>query len=228
MVSKIKKQIKAKSSKEKAKILSSFFKTGKGQYGEGDIFLGVTVPELRKIAKANKEINLDQVKELLESKIHEERFVALQILKLKYLSAKNKKQIADFYLKNRKNINNWDLIDTSAHYILGSFLKDKDKKILYKLARSKNLWDKRISIISTFAFIYEKKFTDTIKIAEILISDKHDLIHKAVGWMLREVGKRDDSVLKNFLNKNSQKMPRTMLRYAIEKFPENQRKKFLL
>jgi len=214
---------------ERAKGSLRFFKTGKGQYGEGDRFLGITVPEARKVAKKFKDLPLLEVKKLLESKIHEHRFVALEILVFKYEASleTEKKKIVNFYLKNRKFVNNWDLVDTSSYPILGNWLLDKDREILYKLAKSKNLWDKRIAIVSTFEFIRSNQFEDTLKISEILLNDKHDLIHKASGWMLREVGKKSQPTLENFLKKHSKNMPRTMLRYAIEKFPEERRKGWL-
>jgi 3-methyladenine DNA glycosylase AlkD len=205
---------------EKGKLLLKYFKTGKGQYADGDVFLGISIPQQRAIAKKYIDLTLPQLQKMLENKIHEFRLVALFILVYKYAKSddKGKKEIADFYLKNTKKVNNWDLVDSSAGYILGDYLLDKDKAILYKLAKSENLWEKRIAIISTQGFIRKNKFDDTLKIAEILINDKHDLIHKAVGWMLREVGNRDLKLLYGFLDKHYQKMPRTMLRYAIEKF----------
>jgi len=214
---------------EKSNILQKFFKTGKGQYGEGDIFIGVIVPNIRKVSKNNTELSLLEIKKALYSKIHEERLCALFVLIEKFNKANpsDKKEIFNFYIKNTKQVNNWDLVDLSAPKIVGEFLLNKDKKILYKLARSKNLWEKRIAIISTFTFIKNKKYTDTFKISEILINDKHDLMHKAVGWMLREVGKRSLVEEENFLKKNYKKIPRTMLRYAIEKFPEEKRLKYL-
>ncbi len=214
---------------EKAKNLSKFFKTGKGQYGEGDIFLGIKVPDQRKIARKYSGIPLDDIGKLLKSNIHEFRLTSLLILVLKYKKEEfdGKKEIVDFYLSHMKNINNWDLVDSSAPYILGDFLLDKDKSILYRLARSDNLWERRIAILSTLAFIKDNKFEDSLNIAEILVFDKHDLIHKAVGWMLREIGKRDDRTEEEFLEKYYRKMPRTMLRYAIEKFDNDKKKLFL-
>jgi len=214
---------------QKAKILSRFFKTGKGEYGEGDIFLGITVPQTRAIAKKYTHLNLKDLEKLLSSKIHEYRLIALLILieNYKKASIENKNLIFNFYIKNTKFINNWDLVDLSAPHIVGNFLLDKDKSILYNLAKSSNLWEKRIAIISTYAFIRLYKFKHTLKISEILMNDNHDLIHKAVGWMLREVGKRNKDVEEKFLNQHYKKMPRTMLRYAIEKFDNNKRKKYL-
>jgi 3-methyladenine DNA glycosylase AlkD len=216
--------------KKQAQILQRFFKTGHGQYGEGDIFLGLTSKQIKEAAKKYSGINLVEVQKLLNSKIHEERVASLRILVLKYGQAKDdkaKKQIVDFYLKNTKNINNWDLVDLSCPNILGDYLLNKNRQILYKLAKSKNLWEKRISVISTFAFIRNKEFGDTLQISEILLNDKHDLIHKAVGWMLREAGKRDQKTLENFLQKYYKIMPRTMLRYAIEKFSQRKKKFYL-
>ena len=214
---------------QKAKILSRFFKTGKGEYGEGDIFLGITVPQTRAIAKKYTHLNLKDLEKLLSSKIHEYRLIALLILieNYKKASIENKNLIFNFYIKNTKFINNWDLVDLSAPHIVGNFLLDKDKSILYNLAKSSNLWEKRIAIISTYAFIRLYKFKHTLKISEILMNDNHDLIHKAVGWMLREVGKRNKDVEEKFLNQHYKKMPRIMLRYAIEKFDNNKRKKYL-
>jgi 3-methyladenine DNA glycosylase AlkD len=229
----LKKELKSKANKEKAKLLQGFFKTGKGEYGEGDVFLGVIVPETRKTAIKFKSLPLKDVEELLKSKFHEERLCALLLLVHNYnLAKKNKDEktkedIFNFYLKSTNYINNWDLVDLSCHQIIGDFLKDKDKSILYQLAKSDNIWDKRISIISTAAFIKDNNFEYTITISEILLNDKHDLIHKAVGWMLREMGKRNKEQLIQFLNKHYKQMPRTMLRYSIEKLPENQRKQYL-
>jgi len=211
---------------KQAKILQRFFKTGKGQYGEGDIFLGIKVPLQRKVVKTYYDLPLKDIQKLLDSKIHEHRLCALFILIHQYEKEKEK-EFVDFYLKNAKKVNNWDLVDLSCHKILGDYLLDKDKKILYKLAKSNNLWEKRISIISTFAFIRINKFEDSLKIAEILLNDSHDLIHKAVGWMLREVGKKDQSVEEKFLNKYYKTMPRTMLRYSIERFDDKKRKFYM-
>lgn len=215
--------------KDRAKILQRFFKTGKGEYGEGDIFLGITVPKTREIAKKHNSLLLSDIESLLSSKIHEERLCSLLILVENFKKAddKTKQKIFDFYLKNTKKINNWDLVDLSADKIIGAYISDKDKSIIYSLAKSSNLWERRIAIISTFHFIKNNKFQETMKLAEILLNDKHDLIHKAVGWMLREIGKRSIETLEDFLNKNCKKMPRTMLRYAIEKFPSEKRLKYL-
>ena len=228
----IKKLSKLKN-KEKAKLLSGFFKTGKGQYGEGDIFWGITVPEQRKIAKEFVGIPIAELNPLIESPVHECRLTALLILTYKFeFATKNKdskvqRQIYNFYIKNTRYINNWDLVDVTAPRIVGAYLFDKDRSILYKLVHSKNLWEKRIAIISTYYFIKQKDFIDTIKIAETLLPDKHDLIHKAVGWMLREVGKMDEKVLHEFLKKYAKRMPRTALRYSIERLPVEFKKYYM-
>ena len=225
----VKEELKSKANSEKAKILSGFFKTGKGEYGEGDVFLGVVVPELRKITKKYSGIDSMEVGELLNSKIHEERLCALFILIGHYKKAdlEQREKIVRFYLANTKNINNWDLVDLSAPNILGDYLLDKDRVVLYRLVKSENLWERRIAVLLTFTFIREGQFKDSLRIFAILLKDKHDLIHKAVGWMLREIGKRDVNVLRAFLNKHYKEMPRTMLRYAIEKLDEKERKGFL-
>jgi 3-methyladenine DNA glycosylase AlkD len=225
-------ELRNKGDPKRAKLLAGYFKTGKGEYGEGDIFLGLTVPQLRDLAKKYRVLNLSEIKKLLQEKIHECRLTALLILVAKYKKAdeKEKKKIADFYLEQTKFVNNWDLVDLSCHEILGDyFLRNpKEKKILIKFAKSKNLWERRIAIITTAAFIDKKKFDDSLQIAGILVHDKEDLIHKAVGWMLREIGKRDRKTEEVFLQKYYKIMPRTMLRYGIEKFPESLRKKYLL
>ncbi len=226
----IKRDLALYKNKEKAQLLSRFFKTGEGQYGEGDVFLGVIVPDSRKVARKYFDISLGLVDELIQSKIHEERLVAVFILVEKYKKAneKEKKEIYKFYLKHAKNINNWDLVDLSAPKVFGSYLLNKDREILLRFAKSKNLWERRIAIISTFQFIYAGEFEWTFKIVKILIHDKHDLIHKACGWMLREVGKRvSEKKLEEFLKENYKNMPRTMLRYAIERLPEPKRQYYL-
>ena len=229
MLNNLKKDLARFGNPKNAKILSGFFKTGRGQYGYGDVFLGAKVPETRIVAKKFNELNLKDLKKLLSSKIHEERLCALLILVEQYKKSdsKNKKVIVDFYLQNTQKVNNWDLVDLSADKILGNYLIDKDKSVLYELVKSQNLWERRISIVSTFAFIRNNKFDDTIKISEILLNDKHDLIQKAVGWMLREIGKRDKNVLIKFLNKNYKKMPRTMLRYAIERLDKKRKESYM-
>lgn len=224
-------ELKSLEDKNQAKNLQRFFKTGPGQYGEGDIFLGIKVPVQRQIVKKYFNISLRDTEALLQSKIHEQRLVALLILVKKYEIAKNeikKKQIFDVYIKNRKYINNWDLVDLSAPNIVGNYLLNKDRKILYEFAKSDHLWTKRIAILSCFAFIRNDETRDILKIAEILLNDKHDLIHKAVGWMLRELGKRvSQEIEEEFLNKHYKKMPRTMLRYAIERFSDKKKKFYM-
>ena len=226
MLNQIIKELQSKSTPEKAKIYQKFFKTGKGEYGEGDVFIGLTVPEQRELAKKYINLDLNDVKTLLENKIHEYRLTGFFILVYKF-EKENKEEIYNFYLENVKAANNWDLIDCVADKIIGKYLLDKDKKILYEFARSDNLWKKRIAIISTFEFIKNNKFEDTLKISEILLNDKHDLIHKAVGWMLREVGKRDLEKEEEFLKKHYKNMPRTMLRYAIERFDKDKKEFYL-
>ncbi len=229
MPNQFKKDLLGLKNPEKARILSRFFKTGKGDYGEGDVFLGISVPEQRKIAKKYPDLTLKEIQELLSSRIHEHRLTSLFVLINRYKKSEiaGKREIADFYLDNAKNANNWDLADLSAPNILGNYLLEKDKHILYKLAKSDNLWERRISIMSTFEFIKNNKFEDALKISEMLLYDKHDLIHKAVGWMLREIGKRDQAAEEKFLSKHHKKMPRTMLRYAIEKFDNSKREYYL-
>ncbi len=225
----LKKELKKISDPRQAKVLRRFFKTGKGEYGEGDIFLGVKVPDQRKIADKFQKLSLRDLEKLLNSKIHEYRMTALLILIKQYEKAdeQKRKKIFDFYLKNTKNINNWDLVDLSAPKIVGDYLLNKPRIVLYKLAKSENLWERRIAIISSFTFIRNNEFEDTLKISKILLEDQHDLIHKAVGWMLREVGKRDQKIEEEFLEKYYLKMPRVMLRYAIERFEERKRKLYL-
>lgn len=214
---------------DKAQLLQRFFKTGKGDYGEGDIFLGIMVPQSRKIAQKYCELSLSDIDILLKSKFHEERLIALLILVDRFKKGDKTVQlkIFDFYLKSTKYINNWDLVDLTAPQI-GQYLLEKDRPILKRLATSKNLWEKRIAIMFTAAFIRQNRFGETLEISEILLADPHDLIHKAVGWMLREIGKKDQKTEEAFLKKHYHKMPRTMLRYAIERFPEKQRQKYLL
>jgi 3-methyladenine DNA glycosylase AlkD len=229
MLEKIKKDLSQLGNPEKAKKLMGFFKTGKGQYGEGDLFLGISVPQQRKIAKKYNDLSFQEIQELLNSKIHEHRLTALLILISKYEKAPDsgKEEIFSFYLKNTKKINNWDLVDLSAPKIVGDYLLNRNRSILYDLAISNNLWERRISILSTFQFIRNNDFDEALNISELLLSDKHDLIHKAVGWMLREIGKRNQEVEENFLKKYCTQMPRTMLRYAIEKFEPKRRKYYL-
>jgi len=215
--------------KEIAEHSQRFFKTGKGEYGESDIFLGIRVPVLRKLVNKYRGISLEEVSKLLHSKFHEERLLAVLMLVQLFKTGgdEEQKQIYSLYLDNIEFINNWDIVDISAGNIVGAYLYQKDKALLYRLVYADNLWERRISIISTFYFIRQNEFDDTLKIAEILLNDKEDLIQKAVGWMLREVGKREIEIEEEFLQEHYMKMPRTMLRYAIEKFPETRRKMYL-
>ncbi len=223
----LKEAIEKQASPSRALNSQRFFKTGKGQYGEGDIFLGLTVPQCRIIAKEFRDISLSEIEKHLSSKFHEERLIALLILVAQYMKSPDKKKIVDFYLAHTTHINNWDLVDLSAHKIVGEFLQDKDKRLLYELAKSNYLWERRIAIISTFAFIKEGHFEDSLKIAKLLMKDRHDLIHKACGWMLREVGKKDIHVLERFLDEHHKQMPRTMLRYSLERLSEEKRRYYM-
>jgi 3-methyladenine DNA glycosylase AlkD len=215
--------------RQKGRFLQKFFKTGRGEYGEGDLFLGIRVPEVRKLAKRCQGLPLPEALELLKSSFHEERLLALLILAGAYPRADEpaKRAIYEIYLENVKSINNWDLVDISAPSIVGAHLFAKSKQPLYQLAKSKNLWKRRIAVMATFYFIRHNRFSATLKISRMLLSDGEDLIHKAVGWMLREVGKRDPQAEEDFLRMHYQRMPRTMLRYAIERFPEAKRRMFL-
>ena len=228
------KEIQALSNRGRAHGLQKFFQTAPGQYGEGDIFLGLTVPQVRSVAKKYKEISLKELEAITRSDFHEVRLCGLVILTLKYKSAKErseKKNLFDVYIKatTRGYINNWDLVDVSAP-IIGEYLIDLDDPyiLLYKLAKSKSLWQRRVSMVFTFAFIRAGDIEPTFEMAEKLLHDEHDLIHKAVGWALREAGKLNGIALRKFLSTHSHEMPRTMLRYSIEKFPERERKKWLL
>lgn len=231
------KDLRAVADKNKARILARFFKTGKGEYGEGDVFLGVVVPKQRKIARKFAGLPLKEIQKLLKSKIHEERLLGLIIIVNQYrksLKAEKLKsgeilreRIFRFYLKNIAAVNNWNLVDLSCRDIIGEHLVLRPRKILYRFAKSRNLWERRIAIVSTWAFIRRGDFKDILRIAEMLFNDKHDLIHKAVGWMLREVGKKDERALRRFLDKYCLKMSRMTLRYAIERFSEKRRKRYL-
>lgn len=209
---------------DKAQVARSFFKNS-----SNDVFLGVTTPQLRRIAREYQELTLAEIRKLMQSKIHEERSLANEILRLKFRKSSPQQQteIFEFYIENRKFIREWDGVDGSAPYIAGPYLLGRSKKLLYELARSSRLWDRRIAIVSTLWFIRQGKISDTLRLARMLLRDKEDLIHKATGWMLREVGKQDLAALKKFLNTHCTAMPRTMLRYAIERFPESERKKYL-
>lgn len=215
---------------ERAEFFARFFKAGAGEYGEGDKFLGgFTVPAMRKLARKYAGLSLTEVQKLLRSRFHEHRFVALEILVHRYErgDAAEKQKVFRLYLANRRFINNWDLVDTSVQYIVGDYLSDRSKSLLYRMARSRKLFERRMAIVATFAYIRNGQFEDAVAIAKILLHDRHDLIHKAVGWMLREVGKRSLNDEIKFLNAHAAEMPRTMLRYAIERFPERQRKFYL-
>lgn len=209
---------------------SAFFKTGTGHYAEHDIFLGVTVPALRTLAKDFYTLSLHDIQNLINSPINEKRFLALIILVHRYQKATNdqeKDEIYNFYMRNLKHVNNWNLVDASAHLIAGAHTWPRSKDILVTLAQSKNIWERRIAIVATWYYIRKNAPLWTITIAEILLNDTHDLIHKAVGWMLREAGKRDQLVLTNFLDKYAVEMPRTMLRYALEKLPAKQKESYM-
>jgi 3-methyladenine DNA glycosylase AlkD len=225
----IRTKLRKAADKDKAKILQRFFKTGPGEYGEGDIFLGISVPVLRKMSKEFDGMPFNETMQLLKSTVHEERLLALLLL-VRAFSKGDKaiqKRIFNIYLKNTKHINNWDLVDLTAPNIVGEYLRDKSRKPLYTLAKSNNLWKRRIAIMATFSFIRQNDFDDTLNISHLLLTDHHDLIHKAVGWMLREIGKRSPLAEEHFLQQHYRKMPRTMLRYAIERFPGAKRKKYL-
>ena len=213
----------------RARNLSWFFKTAPGEYGAGDKFIGIRVPVLRKLAREFRSLPLSAAVELLQSPIHEERLLALLILTDAYERADESGRVAVYrlYLKNLAHVNNWDLVDVSAPRIVGPHLEKRSRKILFRLARSKVLWRRRVAVLATFHFIRLDDFGDALRLAELLLDDGHDLMHKAVGWMLREIGKRDVAALKKFLHKHAARMPRTMLRYAIEKFPERERKCYL-
>ncbi|MEM4255084.1 MAG: DNA alkylation repair protein [Candidatus Norongarragalinales archaeon] len=227
----VSRELKALANARKAKTLAGFFKTGKGQYGEGDFFYGVSVPETRRIAtKYSRRASLEDARALLGSRVHEERLAALLILvgKFERASAKEKKRIFDFYWRNAKRVNNWDLVDLSAGKIVGAYLDGKNKSLLKRLAESESVWERRIAIVATLHFIKKGSCKEVFEIARALLQDKHDLIRKATGWMLREAGKRcGEKTLENFLDKHASEMPRAMLRYAVERFPEAKRKLYL-
>jgi 3-methyladenine DNA glycosylase AlkD len=231
-VKKIKKEIDSFYDPEKSLNFQRFFKTGKGEYGEGDVFLGLSVPLQRSIAKKYfKEIKISDLSILITSKVHEHRQVALFLMVYRYEieDKKGRNEIYNYYVKNIDRVNNWDLVDSSAPNIIGQYLYENlsKRKVLYKWVKSEKLFVRRISIISTFYFIKKNYFLDSLKISKLLLKDKEDLIHKAVGWMLREIGKRDLKEEINFLDKYFKEMPRTMLRYSIEKFEEKERLKYL-
>jgi 3-methyladenine DNA glycosylase AlkD len=232
-LSNLQKEIRKLANPERTKFSAYYFKTGKGQYAEGDVFLGgISTPVSKSFSQKYQDLSISDLEKLLSSKYHEERSVAIGILLLKFAKSEGteRKKLYNFYLNNTTHINNWDLIDVSADKIIGLYILENPKEVtvLFKLVKSKSLWERRISIMTTFAFIKIGKFEKTFEIAEKLLNDKEDLIHKAVGWMIREIGKRDMAEEEKFLKKHYKDMPRTMLRYAIEKFPEPLRKKYLL
>lgn len=225
----IHRQMRALANQETAAQSQRFFKTGPGQYGEGDRFLGLRVPEVRRLAKENRDLPLDQITALLHSSWHEERLLAVILLTLQFQrgTAARQREIFELYLAETRWVNNWDLVDVSAHHIVGGWLQDRPRDRLYRLARSASLWERRIAMMATYRFIRNDDFADTLALAELLLKDEHDLIHKVCGWMLREVGKRDQVVAEEFLQAHCRTMPRTMLRYAIERFPEDLRQRYL-
>ncbi len=225
----IRAKLRSLGSPERAEVSKRYFKTGPGQYGEGDIFYGNSAAELRGLAREHQSLAEDETVKLLRSPFHEERAVALLILVRRFAKADpaTRKHIYNLYLAHTEFINNWDLVDVSAPHVVGAHLFDKGRKPLYTLARSRSLWERRISIVSTFHFIRQHDFGDTLALSERLLDDKEDLIHKAAGWMLREVGKRDLDAARTFLVEHYRRMPRTMLRYAIERFPEAERQAYL-
>lgn len=224
------KDLRKFSSKEKAQILQRFFKTGPGQYGEGDVFIGVKVPEIRQVCREHRDIKLPEVKKLVQSEIHEDRVLGLLILVDQFNRAdeKKQKQIFDFYIKNRKHINNWDLVDLTAPNIVGIWLYENDQSApLYQWVKSKKLWERRIAVLATFTFLRRGRYQETLDLCQMLLNDPEDLMHKASGWMLREMGKRDLKPLLQFLNQYAHVMPRTMLRYSIEKLSPKLKKKYM-
>lgn len=224
----LRRETRAAADPAKARLLAGFFKTGKGEYGEGDVFLGLMVPASRRIVARYADLAFADIGRLLGSKYHEERLIALLLLVRRFENGDEaeKKRVFDFYLAHAERANNWDLVDLSAHRIVGAWLLDRPKGRLTALAKSRNLWRRRIAIVATAAFIGAGRFDETFRIADLLMRDGHDLIHKATGWMLREVGKRDKTALVAFLRPRQRIMPRTMLRYAIERFPEAERKRY--
>lgn len=229
MIDDLRKELRTLANEEKASHYLRFFKTGKGEYGEGDKFLGVVVPELRKLSRKYKDLDWEGINQLMKSEWHEERMLALMVLIIQFKKgdSETQKKIHNFYLDNSKFVNNWDLVDLSAKDIVGAYLYDKDRSILYKLVKSDDLWERRISVIASFYFIKKRDFKDIVALSEILLDDSHDLIHKATGWMLRETGKVNQSVLVDFLDRYYRQMPRTMLRYAIERLTVKQKAHYM-
>jgi 3-methyladenine DNA glycosylase AlkD len=225
----IKRQLRAHANPASVAILQGFFKTAPGEYGEGDRFIGVKVPALRTVCRACRGAQLDEVVKLLHSPIHEERALALLLMvdAFERGDEATRKKIYGLYLANTRFINNWDLVDCSARQIVGGWLRDRSKAPLTRLARSTSLWERRIAMLATFDGLVRRDFSETIRIADLLLADNHDLIHKAVGWLLREVGKRDGAAERAYLATRYKRMPRTMLRSAIERFPEAERQKYL-
>ncbi|WP_127718514.1 DNA alkylation repair protein [Halobacteriovorax sp. HLS] len=227
---KLQEEVRTLRNPERAEKCKRFFKTGKGEYGHGDLFLGISTPILRDFAKKNIQLSIPNVKRLIKSKFHEERLLGLLILVNKYQKAESnevEQKIFQIYISHFKYINNWDLVDVTCPHIVGKHLMDKDRELLYKWAKSDDLWTRRIAMITNWWFVRKGDLKDVFKISKILLNDEHDLIHKAVGWMLREAAKKDLAKSEAFLKKHYKKMPRTMLRYAIEKFPETKRQKYL-
>lgn len=218
-------ELQALSDAEKREIFPKFFKAGKGEYGEGDRFLGVTVPNIRAIAKLHKDVSIEEIRELIQSEWHEVRLCALIIMveKSKKKNEALRKELFNLYLSQTKRINNWDLVDLSCRFIIGEYLLDKSRDNLYQLAQSPLLWDNRIAIVSTYAFIRKGQLEDTYALSDLMMQHPHDLMHKAIGWMLREAGKRDSDRLYDYVMSHRADMPRTMLRYAIEKFSSTER-----
>lgn len=230
VIAEVQKDIRSFADKARALHSKRFFKTGPGQYGENDVFIGLTVPQCRLLEKKYQELSLTQVQTLLKSKIHEVRLISLLILvgRFKKAEALEQKKIFDIYLKHTKHINNWDLVDTSSEHIVGGYLWDKDRKILSTLVKSKDLWERRIAMMATFHFIKNGESKEALRLAKNLLKDEEDLIHKASGWMLREIGKRvSEKDLRLFLDKHARVMPRTMLRYALEKMPPKDRQHYM-
>lgn len=225
----VQQRLRALADPQRAVGVARFFKTGPGEYGAGDRFLGISVPVLRKLAREYQDLGTAEVLKLVTSTWHEERLLALFILVRQFQRGDQAARAAVYraYMAHRKHVNNWDLVDSSAEHIVGAYLRDRDRRVLLRLARSKSLWDRRIAVLSTFHYIRHGEYDDTIRLAELLLDDRHDLIHKAVGWMLREIGNRDRRALEKFLSEHARRMPRTMLRYAIERLPLPLRRRYL-